>query len=108
MDLRVYYQNVRKTEQGITLPHVVVISLETGDGGKAGRMSEVSREIAAKLIVDGRARLANKKEADDYYEALRTEREQLQKRLQAERTHFNLVSDRMLETIQNPSRKDKV
>ena len=39
-------------------PYVVVISLETPEGGKPGRATEVSRASAAQLIVEGKARLA--------------------------------------------------
>ena len=38
---------------------MVVISLETPDGGKAGVPTEVSRRNAARLIVEGWAELAN-------------------------------------------------
>ena len=36
MDLRVYYQKIRKIEAELPEPFVVVVSRETPDGGKAG------------------------------------------------------------------------
>ncbi|MCL5744213.1 MAG: hypothetical protein M1541_09860 [Acidobacteria bacterium] len=49
-------------------PVVVVVSLETPDGGKAGVRTEVSRQTAAKMLVEGRARLASEQEAHDFQE----------------------------------------
>ena len=71
MDLRMFFHKVRKLEQEINDRHVVVVSLETPDGGKPGIRTEVSRENASRMIVDGRARLANKGEAADYLKMYR-------------------------------------
>lgn len=79
MDIRAYFQKVRQTEQSISAPWVVVISQETSDGGKAGQANEVSRDVAAQLIVEGRAKLASESEAREYrddLERLRTAAEQ--------------------------------
>jgi hypothetical protein len=62
MDLRLYYQKIRDTQAKIAEPFPVVESCETPDGGPAGRLTEVTQALAAKLIVEGVARLA--KEAD--------------------------------------------
>ena len=62
MDLKNYFRKVREAEASILSPHVVVVSLPTRDGGVGGRLTEMSRELAAKLLVEGRARLAE--EAD--------------------------------------------
>ena len=66
MDLRMFYQKLRKIEEDITDPHVVVVSQETADGGRAGQKSEVSRSIAARSLLEGRARLATPEEAAEY------------------------------------------
>jgi hypothetical protein len=66
MDLKIFFHKVRKLEQEIIDQHVVVVSLETPDGGKPGIWTEVTRENASRLIVDGRARLATKDECADY------------------------------------------
>jgi hypothetical protein len=73
MDLRMFYQKMRKVEQEITEAHVVVVSLETPDGGKPGIKTEVSRENASRMIVEGRARLASKTEAAEYFKSHRLE-----------------------------------
>ncbi len=42
MDLKVFYQKLRKIEQEIADPHVLVVSNETSDGGRAGQKTEVT------------------------------------------------------------------
>lgn len=68
MDLRVYFQKIREVEAKILDACVVVVSLETPDGGKAGVLTEVLPRLAAKLVVDGLARLANEAESRRYRE----------------------------------------
>jgi hypothetical protein len=68
MDIRVYFQKVREVERGIQDPYVVVVSIETSDGGKPGRMTEVSRSSAAHMIVDGKVRLADADEAAAFHD----------------------------------------
>ena len=63
MDLRAYYQKIRDVEATIDEAHIVVMSLETADGGKPGVLTEVARSTAAKMIVDGVARKASGDEA---------------------------------------------
>jgi hypothetical protein len=58
MDLRLYYQKIRDIEATITDEFPVVVSRDTGDGGKSGTLTEVPRRVAAKMIVEGQARLA--------------------------------------------------
>jgi uncharacterized protein (DUF924 family) len=68
MDTNVYYQKVRAVEANIGEAFPVVVSVETSDGGQAGTHTEVSRRLAAKLIVDGMARMASKDEAKTFRE----------------------------------------
>jgi hypothetical protein len=69
MDLRLYYQKIRDIEASITEPFPVIESFETPDGGAAGRLTEVTPALAAKSIVDGTARLAEKANAVEFREA---------------------------------------
>ena len=66
MDLRNFFHKMRKVEGEIVDQHVVVVSLETPDGGKPGIKTEVTRENASRMIVEGRARLATEHETADY------------------------------------------
>lgn len=63
MDLRAYYQKVRETEATLPTPHVVLVSMATPDGGKAGVITEVPTPIAARMVVEGSARPATEAEA---------------------------------------------
>lgn len=62
MDLRGYFQKVREVEAKIAEAFAVIISLESADGGKAGTPTEVTRSLAARMVVDGLARLAKAEE----------------------------------------------
>jgi hypothetical protein len=59
MNLRTYYQKIRDIEQSLVEPFVLLLSRETPDGGKEGVLTEVPRQLAARMIVDGRAVLAS-------------------------------------------------
>jgi hypothetical protein len=62
MDLRAYYQKIRKIEAGIELPAAVIVSRETPEGGKPGVRTEVPRRVAARLVVEEKADLATPEE----------------------------------------------
>ena len=66
MDLRVYYQKIREWEAKIAQEFPVVKSKDTADGGKTGTLTEVTKQIAAKLIVDGVAELAGQAEVEKF------------------------------------------
>lgn len=66
MDLRAYYQKIREIEARIEEAFAIVVSLETGDGGKAGVATEVSRATAAKMVVEGMVRMASEAEAAEF------------------------------------------
>lgn len=66
MNLKAYYQTIREVENSISTPFVVLISHATSDGGKEGLRTEVPSQLAAKMIADGRAHLANDDEARDF------------------------------------------
>ena len=66
MDLTAYYQKIRATEAAMTEAFPVVVSLAAADGGKEGVRTEVTRGIAAKMIVDGLGRLATPEEANAF------------------------------------------
>ena len=68
MDLRAYYKKVRDTEASLAAPQVVLVSLATPDGGKAGVVSEVPTPVAARMIVEGRARTATEAETSGFHE----------------------------------------
>jgi hypothetical protein len=75
MDVRTYYKKVREAEATVKGKDAIVVSLATPEGGKEGVRTEAPREIAAKLIAEGRARLATKAEIEAYRQGLRAARE---------------------------------
>jgi len=107
MDLRVFFQKLRKIEQEIVDQHVVVISHETPDGGRAGRLAEVSRSNAARLILEGHAQLATAEEAAEFRAAARKALEEAQQRLLADKVHINVISDADLRALKSASRAEK-
>jgi hypothetical protein len=107
MDLRVFFQKLRKLEQEIVEPHVVMVSHETPDGGRAGQLAEVSRSIAARLILEGHAHLATAEEAGEFRDATRKALEEAQHRLMADKVQVNVISDADLRAMKSASRAEK-
>ena len=66
MDLKHYYQKMREAASKIADPFPVVVSNETPDGGKSGVCSEVTRSIAAKMVIEGLVRVATVAEAEAF------------------------------------------
>jgi hypothetical protein len=87
MDVRSYYKKVKDTEEGLKGSEVVLVSLATPEGGKEGVRTEAPRSVAARMIAEGRARVATVTEAAEFREGLRAarqkhEREEAARRLQ--------------------------
>jgi hypothetical protein len=93
MDLRVYFEKMREIEDSIREPFVIVCSLETGDGGKAGNFTEVARANAARLMVEGRARLANETEVREYKERSDRTRVEAEQLLAKSKMQFTLLTE---------------
>jgi hypothetical protein len=68
MNLKTYYQKIRQLEENLLEPFVVLESHETPDGGREGLLTEVPKRLAAKMIADGRARLASEETAREFRE----------------------------------------
>ena len=91
MNLRDFYANVRNTLATIEKPFVVLVSKITPDGGKAGVMTLVKRETAARLIVEDRAHLATDEESDSYFsdESAKRNQAEMERRFNSTRLGFN-------------------
>jgi hypothetical protein len=107
MDLRMFYQKLRKLEQEIIEPHVVVVSHETSDGGKEGQKAEVSRGSAARLILEGRARLAGAEETAEYRKTIEQALRDAEQREMSSRVQLNVISDTDLRAIKAAARPEK-
>jgi hypothetical protein len=93
VDVRQYYRKVREAENSILEPYPLMVSLETSDGGRAGIISEVSREAAAKLIVEGRAVPATVEEQVLYREKQAAARERAESADLARRVQVAIISE---------------
>jgi hypothetical protein len=91
MDLRAYYKKIRETEAMLQGESLVVVSMATSEGGREGVKTEVPRAIAAKLIAEGRARVASDEEGLEFYEAHREARERFEVEQAARRMQVMVI-----------------
>jgi hypothetical protein len=102
VDLKQYFRKIREIEAGIDDAFVLVTSLETTDGGRAGIVSEVPRNLAAKMIAEGCAAIATKAERDAYVERQEAGRIAAQKAEVAKRLQVTIVPDGDVARISGP------
>ena len=107
MDVKVFYQKLRKIEQGIADEHVVLVSHETPDGGQAGLKTEVSREVAARMIAEGRARLAELDESTEYRERTAEAQREAERRAAAERVQVKVIAHADIHPVKKARRTKK-
>ena len=93
MDLRDYYKRLRELEATLPNRDVLVVSNKTPDGGREGIRTEVSREVAAKLITEARARLATRDEEADFRNSLMESRRQAEQLAAAEKIQLTVMSE---------------
>ena len=108
MDLRLYYQKIRDMESKITEAFPVVVGIETADGGKPGGLTEVTPGIAARMVVEGSARLATAPEAKAFRAAQAEAKRVADQAAAAAKVQFTVVSTTELNNLKsNPgSSKD--
>jgi predicted hydrocarbon binding protein len=104
--LKDYFMKRRDALELITKEYVVVVSFKTADGGKPGVMTEVTREIAAHLLAEGRARLANVEEAEQYYSTQEEARKRAEEAERMSRIQVQVVSE-LTENPQKQPRREK-
>jgi len=107
MDLRVFFQKLRKIEKEIAAPEVVVVSNETPDGGRPGQLTEVPRAIAARLILEGHAQLASEQQAAEFRAAAQKGLEEAERQQMASKVQVNVISEANLRALKSPSRPAK-
>jgi ribosomal protein L9 len=101
MDLRLYYQKIRDKQSEITEAFPIVVSNETADGGKAGALTEVTPGIAAKMLVDGVARLATAPEAKAFREEQVEAKQAADQAAAAAKVQFTVVSTTELNKLKS-------
>ena len=92
MDMRIYYRKIQEKEAELQEDPVVIVSVETPDGGKAGVLTEVSRRNAAKLVVDGYAQIASAEAAHEFKEAVKMAKAEAEEKAAARRMEFTFVA----------------
>ena len=101
MDLMHYYQKIRDKQSEIKEAFPIVVSNETADGGKAGVLTEVTPGIAAKMLVDGVARLATAPEAKAFRAAQVEAKRVADQAAAAAKVQFTVVSTTELDKLKN-------
>jgi hypothetical protein len=91
MDVRSYYKKVKDTEEGLKGSEVVLVSLATPEGGKEGVRTEAPRDVAARMIAEGRARVATDAEAEEFRDGLRMAQERHEREEAARRVQIVVV-----------------
>ena len=105
MDLKLYYDKIRAVESKILEEFAVVVSRETADGGKEGTKTEVARRLAAKLIVEGLARVANPEEVKVFRDALAEAQRVAEQVAAASRVQLAVLSSAELDRLRGASQK---
>ena len=102
-----YFHKMRTIEAAIAGEHAIVVSMETADGGRAGQLSEVSRVVAAQLVVQGKARLADTEEADGFQAAIRAARKTAEDAAMRERIQLNVLNGADVELLRSVLGKEE-
>lgn len=107
MNIKLYFEKIRETELQIGEAFPIIVSKDTEDGGKAGRYTEVTRAIAAKMIAENRARLATPEEARAYRDAQAEAARQAEAANETAKVQFTVVSATEMAKLTG-AKKDKV
>lgn len=105
--MKVYYEKLRKIEAEMANCDVVVVSLETPDGGKPGVKGEVAKEVAAKLIVESRARVATEEEAANFRAEAVEAKRLADQAAAANRVQLTVLSEADLRVLRGHQRAQK-
>jgi hypothetical protein len=107
MDLKEYFRKIREQAELIPTEEVVVVSKATSDGGKEGTFSEVSRRIAAQLLIDGRARLATAEESQNFAAEMEERRRRVQEQTLSQRFQVAVISESEMQAFKSSKRVSK-
>jgi predicted Zn-dependent protease len=99
MDMKTYYQRIRAAEAELRGVDVMVTSLATPDGGREGVVNLVRREIAARLLVDKKVRLATEDEVEGYERAAEEMRRQAEMEKTAQQIQVVVIPSEELSAV---------
>jgi hypothetical protein len=101
MDLKVYYAKIREAIAAIPGEFAVLVSRETPDGGKEGVMTEAAKAVAARMLVEGRARLATADETAEYRRREAEARAKAEQQLAPGRLQVAILSEKELDAFKS-------
>jgi len=101
VDVTGFYRKIRQLEKEIEGDHVVVVSNETPDGGVGGRTTNVAKAVAARMVVEGKARLATPEESAQYHAETARAIDAARKRELLGKAQVRLLSDGDVEALRN-------
>jgi hypothetical protein len=107
MDLQMYYEKIREAQTQIAEEFPLVVSMQTADGGKCGTKTEVPRRLAAKMMVEGLARLASQDEVKAHREALAEARQMAEREAATARLQLTVLSTTELDRLRSEARSSK-
>jgi hypothetical protein len=107
MDMRVFYQKIRDLEDAIGENSVLTVSLSTPDGGKEGVLTEVPKRIAARTVVEGKARLATPGEIAAYRAEAEERRKEQEERALVSQARFSVIAESDLKAIRSSLKPGK-
>lgn len=99
MDLKKFYQKLREMEETISEEFPIVVTQETPDGGRAGQIVEVPRAVAARMVVEGHAKLAKDAELAAYRAGLELARQEALRKAAADKIQVKIVSGADLQSL---------
>ena len=103
MDLRAYYKRVRAIEAELEGDDVVLASLATPEGGRDDVFTEAPRAVGARLIAEGRARLADPRETEHFREQMRVGKENADEAEAAKRVQVMVIPSQDLRKARDRS-----
>ncbi len=107
MNLKTYYQKIREITETLVEDYIVVKSIATEAGGLAGRLTEVGKATAARMLADGVAEAASAKEASAMRAAAEEARRKEEERRRAAHVQFTVVSESDLRALARSGRARK-
>jgi hypothetical protein len=107
MDLKAYYRRIREMQQQLPEDSIVLVSQETPDGGKSGVRVEVTREIAAKMLVEGAAKLATADDALEFRQQNADAHQRAEQLAAASRMQVTVVAAPELRNPKGPARPSR-
>jgi cytochrome c553 len=106
MDMKSYFRRIREVEASIVEKDAVIVSAQTADGGREGVITEVPRAVAARLVAEGRARLASNSEGSDYLAAIKECHEQAEEARRRARPSLAVITAEELSALRGALKVD--